>query len=165
MAFGSSPIELLATDAMLRGAIFCNGFTNSARWLTGTQSALGASATVDQIIQISSEADFVVQRVTFTAFSALDTLIVDPDYTILIAISSGRPWFDSAQTLRDFCGNFTNGHQPNDLPMPRLIPAQSTLTITLANRTVTACNRASLALSGFNVYYQKEDRSQVFHAL
>lgn len=163
--FGTSPIELLACDAMLRGAIFCNGFTNSARWLTGTQSALGAAGSVDQVIQISSESDFVVQEMSFTAFSAVDTLIVDPDYLIMIAISSGRPWFDAPQTLRDVLGNYTANHQPSTLSFPRLIAAQSTLTISLTNRTNTACNRASLALKGFNVYYQKETRQDVFHAL
>lgn len=163
--YGSSPIELLATDAMLRGAIFANGFVYSARWLTGTSSALAASSATDQVIQISSESDFVVQQMSFTAFSALDTLIVDPDYTILITISSGRPWFDTAQTLRDVLGNYATNHVPNELTMPRLIPAQTTLTVTLTNRTVTACNRASLSLQGFNVYYQSETRQQVFHAL
>lgn len=163
--WGTSPIELLATDAMLRGAIFTNGYVYSAKWLTGTQSALAASSSTDQVIQITSEADFVVQSMTFNAFSALDTLIVDPDYTILITISSGRPWFDSAQTLRDVLGSYTTNHVPNHLTCPRLIPAQTTLTATLTNRTVTAANRATLSLQGFNVYYQTETRQDVFHAL
>jgi len=163
--FGTSPVELLAADAMLRGAVFCNGYIYSAQWLTGTSSALGASATVDQTIQITSEADFVVQQITGTAFTALDTIKTDPDYTINITISSGRPWFDRAQTWRDVMPSFQATVQVLALPFPRLIPAQSTLTLTIANRTVTAANRVTIALSGFNVYYQKETRQQVFHAL
>ena len=163
--FGSSPIELLAADAMLRGEVFCNGFIYSARWLTGTTSALGATATVDQVIQITSEADFVTQRVTATAWSAAGTLVTDPDLTLIIAISSGRPWFNQEQTLRDICGSFAGGDFPADLTMPRLIPAQSTLALTLANRTGTAWNRVTISLHGFNVYYQKATRDQVFHVL
>ncbi len=163
--FGTSPIELLATDAMLRGAIFCNGYVYSARWLTGTSSALAATSSTDQVIQITSEADFVVQAMTFNAWSAVDTIITDPDYTIMITISSGRPWFDSAQSLRDILGSYTTNHEPTTLFMPRLIPAQSTLTVTLTNRGNTAANRASLSLQGFNVYYQTQTRQDVFHAL
>ncbi len=163
--FGTSPIELLAADAMLRGTVFCNGYVYSAQWLTGTSSALGASATVDQPIQITSEADFVVQQIALTAWSGLGAIITDPDYTLNIAISSGRPWFDRAQTVRDVIGGFQSTITPFALTFPRLIPAQSTLTLTLANRTVTAANRVTVALHGFNVYYQTETRQQVFHAL
>lgn len=163
--FGTSPIELLAADAMLRGAIFCNGYIYSAQWLTGTTSALGANGTVDQPIQITSEADFVVQQITGTAFTAAGTILTDPDYTLLVTISSGRPWFDRAQTWRDIMPSFQSTVQVMALPFPRLIPAQTTLTLTLANRTGTPANRVTVALSGFNVYYQTETRQQVFHAL
>jgi hypothetical protein len=163
--FGTSPIELLAADAMLRGTIFCNGYIYSAQWLTGTTSALGANASVDQTIQITSEADFVVQQITGNSFTGTGTIITDPDYTINIAISSGRPWFDRAQTWRDVMPSFQSTVQVLALPFPRLIPAQTTLTLTLANRTATPSNRATIALSGFNVYYQTETRQQVFHAL
>ena len=165
MSFGTSPIELLACDAMLRGEVFCNGFVYSARWLTGTSSALGANATVDQPIQITAEADFVVQEMNLTAWSAAGTLVADPDLTINIAISSGRPLFNQEQTVRDVCGSFVAAEFPHVLPMPRLIPAQSTLTVTLANRTGTAWNRVTLSLVGFNVYYQTATRQQIFHVI
>lgn len=163
--FGSSPIELLATDAMLRGSIFCNGYYYTAQWLTGTTSALGANATVDQPIQVTSEADFVVQQIVGTSWSAAGTLITNPDYTLNITVSSGRPWFDKAQTWLDIMPSFQQQQFVVSLPFPRLIPAQTTLTLTLANRTSTAANRVTVSLQGFNVYYQTETRQQVFHAL
>lgn len=164
--YGSSPIELLAADAMLRGTIFCNSFVYSAAWLTGTATALGAAASQDVQIQITAEADFVVQQLTFNSWSATGTIIADPDYTLNIAIASGRPWFNQAQSLRDICGSFETTVEPGyGLPFPRLIPSQSTITCSLSNRTNTASNRATLCMSGFNVYYQTENRQQVFHAL
>src|ERR1700688_1657634 len=157
--FGTSPIELLAADAMLRGTIFCNGFTYSAAWLTGTATALAGNASQDVQIQITAEADFVVQMMTFNSWSAAGTIIVDPDYTLNIAIASGRPWFNQAQSMRDIVGSFASTQEPGFmLPFPRLIPSQSTITCSLSNRTATASNRATLAMQGFNVYYQTENR-------
>lgn len=169
--FGSSPIELLAADAMLRGAIFCQSFTYSAQWLTGTTTALGATATVPVITQITSDSDFVVQEIQFNSWSAAGTIIVDPDYTLMLTIASGRPWFDQVQPIRNLVGSYASTQQPNSLPFPRLIPAQSTLTSTLANRTGTASNQAVLSFMGFCVYYQSNQdgspatRQQIFHAL
>lgn len=163
--FGTSPIELLAADAMLRGAIFCNGYSYPAFYLTGTATAIGANGSVDNPIQITSEADFVVQQLTGNAFTAAGTIVADPDFTINITVSSGRPWWNGAQTWRDVVGSFQSTCTPMALTFPRLIPAQTTLTVTVANRTATPMNRVSVLLTGFNVYYQNENRSQVFHAL
>lgn len=164
--FGTSPIELLAADAMLRNAIFCNSWVYNFDWTSGTTLALGANATVDNPINITSEADFVCQMLTLTTWgSAAGTLLQDPDYTLNIAISSGRPWFNSATLVRNICGSFAGAELPTSLPMPRLMPAQSTVTATLANRTGTAANRVQLSMIGFNVYYKTESRDQVFHAL
>ena len=165
MAFGTSPLELLAADAMLRGEIYCNSWVYSARWLTGTTSALAANGTTDQVVQITAEADFMCQELNLTAWSAAGTLVQDPDLTILITISSGRPWFNQEQTVRDVCGSFAGGEFPGTLPMPRLVASQSTITVTLANRTGTNWNRVTLAMRGFNIYYQTATRQQVFHVL
>lgn len=172
MSFGTSPVELLATDAMLRGMIFCNAYTYNADFLAGTNQAIGANSTgVNQIVQITSEADFVVQQLNTTAWSAVGTLLQDPDITLTIAISSGRPWFNAPLSLRGVSGTFAAAEVPLNLPFPRLIPLNSTLTVTITNRTGNAINFVQVALIGFNVYYQNNPngmpvtRQQVFHAL
>src|SRR6266446_2666700 len=163
--FGTSPIELLAADAMLRGAIFCNSFVYTAKWLTGQSSALGSGATVDQVIQITSEADFVVSEANLTAWSAAATMVADPNIEVNVAIASGRPWFSQSLNARNYFGTYAAGDNPNNLVMPRLIPAQATITVTLTYQQATAWNRVDVSLIGFNVYYQSETRQQVFHVL
>jgi hypothetical protein len=164
--YGSSPLELLAADAMLRGTINCNSFTYNADFLTGTASALGANGTVNVPIQITSEADFVCQQLMVTAWgAAAGTLLQDPDFTLNIAISSGRPWFNAPVIVRNIAGSYAAAENPDTLPFPRLIPLNSTLTVTLVNRTATAANFVQVLLIGFNVYYQTETRAQVFHTL
>jgi hypothetical protein len=164
MSFGTSPIELLAADAMLRGAIFCNSFVYSARFTTSTVQ-LTSNSTQDQIIQITSEADFVVQELNVIAWSAAATLVADPNIEINITISSGRPWFNQAQNVRNVCGVYAGGDYPNKMVMPRLIPAQSSVDVNLQDLQAQTWNRVEVALIGFNVYYQGETREQVFHVI
>jgi hypothetical protein len=165
--YGSSPVELLATDAMLRGLIFCNAYTYNADFLAGTAQAIPASATsVQQVVQITSEADFVVQQLSAIDWSAAGTLLQDPDYTLNIQISSGRPWFNAPLSVRGIAGMYAAAELPSLLPFPRLIPLNSTLTVTVTNRTAVAANFFQIALIGFNVYYQAGgNRNTVFHAL
>lgn len=165
MSFGTSPIELLAADAMLRGAVFCNEYVYPAKWITGQSSALGSLATVDQAIQITSEADFVAQEVNLIAWSAAGTLAADPNIEINIQIASGRPWFNTSLNARTFAGTYSSGNFPNKMVMPRLIPAKSTVTVTATDQQSTAWNRVELVMIGFNVYYQTETREQVFHVI
>src|SRR5882724_9742601 len=111
--FGDSPVELMAANAMLAGAIYCENFTYSANWLTGTGSALGANATVDQQIQVNSDSDFVVQEFCGVSYSAADTPIVAPDYTVNIVLAgSGRQIFDRAQDWVTFVGNYSVNRVP-----------------------------------------------------
>jgi hypothetical protein len=165
MSFGTSPLELLLTDAMLRGTVFANSFVYSAKYLTGQTSALASGGTTDQTIQITSEADFLVQEFNVTAWSAAATLVADPNIEINVTISSGRPWFQQAQNVRNVCGTYSGGDYPNKMVMPRLIPAQSTLTVTLTDNQAVAWNRVEVAFIGSNVYYQSETRAQVFHVI
>ncbi len=164
--FGSSPVELMAANAMLRGQIYCESFSYSAAWLTGTASALGAAATVDQQIQINSDSDFVMQSWNGVAYSAVDTPIVAPDYLVNpVLAGSGRQLFDRAQDWVTFVGNFSVNRVPGLNTFPRLIQANNTFTLTLTNRTNTAANRVLLALKGFKVFYMTANRKDVFHVL
>ena len=166
MSFGTSPIELLATDAMLRGGVFLNQYIYPAKWITGLSSALGSLATVDQVIQVTSEADFVCQELNLIAFSTnATTLVADPNIEANIQIASGRPWFNTSVNARLMFGTYSSGNFPNKMVMPRLIPAKSSITITLTDNQTQAWNRVEVNLIGFNVYYQTETREQVFHVL
>lgn len=164
--FGDSPVELMAANAMMAGAIYCENFTYSANWLTGTASALGANATVDQQIQINSDSDFVVQSINGVSYTAADTPLVAPDFLVNIVLAgSGRQIFDRPQDWVTFVGNFSVNRVPGVLPFPRILQANTTTTVTLVNRTGTASNRTLLALRGFKIFYLKTDRQNVFHVL
>lgn len=164
--FGDSPIELMAANAMLQGKIYCESFTYSALWLTGTSSALAASSSTDQQIQINSDSDFVIQQQNFVSWSALDTIIANPDYLLNIVMAgSGRQIFDRPQAMVNQCGNFASNKIPGSLPFPRLLQANNTVTCSLTNRTVTAANRAELAFRGFKIFYLNGTRQQIFHVL
>jgi hypothetical protein len=166
LGFGSSPLELMATNAMLLGQIYCESFSYSASWIAGAASALGASATVDVQIQINADSDFIVQEMEFLSFSALATIIALPDYLLTLTVAgSGRQIMNQAQPIRTLAGSYATSDNPARLPFPRLIPSNSTLTCTLQNRTVVASNRADLVLRGFKVFYTTGERRQIFHVM
>lgn len=164
MGFGSSPLELMATNAMLLGQIYCEMFTYSAVWLTGTGSALGANGTTDVQIQINSDSDFVVQEMEFLSWSAAGTIIALPDYLLSLTVAgSGRQLQNQAQAVRLLAGSYATSDNPCKLPFPRILQMNNTLTCTLVNRTGTAANRAELALRGFKVFYTGGSRQNIFH--
>lgn len=166
LGFGASPVELMATDGMLRSEIFCEQFAYSAAWITGTATALGANATVDVQVQINSDSDFVIQEMNFISWSAAGTIIANPDYLLtLVVAGSGRQVMNQAQPIRTLAGAFSNGDIPGRLPFPRLLSSNTTLTVTLANRTGTASNRADLVFRGFKVFYTGGNRQQIFHSM
>lgn len=168
--FGSSPVELMAMNAMLQRMIYCYGFTYSALWFGTT--ALGASVTVPQITQITADSDFVIQRLDLVAYSALGTVQANPDFTLLLTIAGNAVnLMDQAQHVNNICGNFLDNRVPSDLPFPILIPANNNLTASLTNRSAVAQNFVQLSYVGFKVkYLQNPDgsevtRNQVFNQL
>lgn len=164
--YGNSPIEVLASDAMLKGQVFLEMFTYSSQWITGTASALGASATVDQQIIINGDSDFVIQEINLTAWSAVGTIVATPDLLLTIVIAgAGRQIMNAAQHVLNFCGSYATGQVPAQPPMPKLVQAANTITNTLANRTASAFNRVDLMYRGFKVFYSGGNRQQIFHVL
>src|SRR5512134_1266951 len=165
--YGNSPLEIMACNAMLQENAFLQNFTYSCQWVTGTATALGASGTTENTININSDSDFVVQRAHFVALTALGTFLAVPDYTINVVISgSGRQIMNQAQPIANWLGSWNSNQVPNSMNMPLLISANSSISITLVNRTATAANFACLSLLGFKVFYQGQgNRTQIFHAL
>ncbi len=164
MGFGASPLELMATNAMLLGQIYCEMFTYSAEWLTGTATALAANGTTDVQIQFNSDSDFVIQEMEFLSWSAAGTIIAIPDYLLTLTVAaSGRQLQNRPQSVRNLAGSYATSDNPCKLPFPRLMQMNTTLTCTLVNRTGTASNRAELALRGFKVFYTGGQRTNIFH--
>ena len=168
--YGTSPIELMACQAMLNRMIYCYGFSYSALWFGAT--ALGANGTVTVPTQITADSDFIVQRMNLVTCTAAGTIVTNPDFTLNLTIAgSAINLFDQAQHVLNVTGSFMATDVPNDLPFPILITANNTLNSTLVNRTGNAQNFTQLTFSGFKVkYLQNPDgtpttRTQVFAVL
>lgn len=168
--FGTSPIEIMACNAMLQGLIYAYGFHYSALFFGAT--ALGASGTVTLTTQITSDSDFVIQRMNLVAYSALDTVKANPDITALLTIAGNAVnLMDQPQHVNNIFGNFLDNRVPNDLTFPVLIPANNNLSLQLVNRSAVAMNYLLVTYAGFKVkYLANQDgspttRQQVFHVL
>lgn len=173
-AYGTSPLENLAAEAMIQGLVYLDEFTYSAAWITGTATALGAAATVDVIVPINSDSDFIAQQYNLTAWTAVDTIYASPDFLItLIRSGSGRELMNQAQQVANFAGNYrsTSANFPGDMPISSLYQGNGTVTCRLQNRTGNAINRVDFAMRGFKVFYQTNasgvtgNRQMIFGAL
>lgn len=162
--YGSSPLEIMAREAMLRGEVYCQNFTYSAQFLTGTDSALAASGTTSVNTNINADSDFIVQATNLQSWTAADTPEVDPDYTILLVVAgSGRQLMNQAQHVLTVTGSYAINKIPNRLGYPILLSANTTLTTTLTNRSSTAANRVDVAYIGFKVFYMgNSTREDIF---
>ncbi len=175
--FGTSPLELMACDAMLKGIVYLDEFIYSASWIAGTATALGSLATIQVQIQINGDSDFVAQEMNLTAIDTaqgggVGDCVDCPDLLLTVTrAGSGREIMNQAQHVINICGNYFTAHYPAHKPMPGLYAANNIISVTLQNRTTTAFNRVDLALPGFKVFYitnaqgQTGDRRSVFHAL
>lgn len=150
--YGSSPIELMAREAMIQGMVYCYGFTYSAL-MFGT-NALGANGTQTVTTQITSDSDFVIQRMNLVSYTAADTPEVNPDFTVQLTIAgSAINLMDQPQHVNNICGNFFDNRVPSDLPFPILIAANQNLSNTTVNRSAQAQNYTQYSYVGFKVKY------------
>jgi len=164
--FGSSPIEIMAMNAMLQGLVYCYGFTYSAL-MFGT-NALGANGTVNVVTQITADSDFVIQRINLVSFTAADTPEVNPDFTMQLTIQgTGTNLMDAPQHVNNICGNFFDNRVPSDLPMTILVPSNSGLSVQTVNRSAQAQNFTQYSYVGFKVKYIKPTatRQTIFNTL
>lgn len=160
--FGTSPLEILACEAMLQGKVFLDQFTYSAKW---DNSSLTATGTIPVNIQIDGDSDFVMQAVNLTAFTNATTVLATPNFLITIArAGSGRVIMNQPQHIMNLCGNYWNNSFPGVWPMPGLLQAKNTTTVTLQNLSGVAPLRVDVALVGFKVFYrQGATRTNVFN--
>ena len=174
IGFGTSPLELLASAAMLKGLVYLDEFTYSAAWITGTPTALGANATQAVQIQINSDSDFIAQEYNLTAWTAAETQYAARDFLISLTRSgAGRELFSQAQPVNNICGNYSIGstNLPGKNPISSLYQGNGTVTVTLQSRSASAMNRVDFTMRGFKVFYQTNaagvtgNRQDIFHAL
>lgn len=171
--FGTSPLELMACDAMLQGLAYLDEFTYSCSWIASTTTALGANGTVDVQIQINGDSDFIAQEYNLTGWSAVNTIVASPDLLITIVRSgSGREIMNQEQAVGNLCGGFfTSRSAPGRLPCASLYQSQNTIRVRLQDRSGVAWNRVDFAMRGFKVFYQTNQqgvtgtRQGIFHAL
>lgn len=171
--FGTSPLELLACEAMLKGLAYLDEFTYSATWLTGTNTALAANATVDVVIAINGDSDFIAQEYNLTGWSAVNTIVASPDLLISIVRSgSGREIMSDAQHVGNLCGGYYASRSvAGRLPCSSLYQMQNNVRVRLTDRSGVAWNRIDFAMRGFKVFYQTNAQGQtgtrqgIFNAL
>jgi len=169
--FGTSPLELMACDAMLQGLAYLDEFTYSAVWFGTT--ALGQLGTVDVNIQINGDSDFIAQEYNLTGWSAINTIVANPDLLItMVRSGSGREIFNQQQHVGNICGGmYASRSEPGRLPCSSLYQSQNTVRVTLTDRSNVAWNRIDFAMRGFKVFYQTNAAGQtgtrqgIFHAL
>lgn len=177
-SFGTSPLELMACDAMLQGLVYLDEFIYSASWIAGTPTALGALATIDVPIQINSDSDFIVQEQNFNAIvlesespDAEHICVTCPDLLVtIIRAGSGREVMNQAQPVVNMFGNYWSARFPGRKPVTSIWQGNNTITIRLQNRTTVAFDRVDITFAGFKVFYQTNsqgiqgNRKQIFHA-
>ena len=137
VGFGTSPLEVLASAAMLKGLVYLDEFTYSASFITGTATALGNGGDVTVQIQINSDSDFVSQEYDLTAWTAVDTIYVSPDLLITLTRSgAGRDLMNQAQPVSNFCGNYrsASANFPGKNPISSLYQGNGTVAVRLQNR-------------------------------
>ena len=167
--FGVSPLEIMASDAMIAGQVYIEAFTYSAAWIAGTATALAVSATLEVDIQINGDSDFVVQEMNMTVLSSASPPVLIPSQPLLITLSragSGRQLMNQAQDVFNVVGSFQTGFVPARIPMPYLIQASNILAVTLQNLSATvAPGRVDISFNGFKVFYTGGNRQAIFHVL
>jgi hypothetical protein len=129
---------------------------NTAR----TAVANAASATVN--IAVEANSDFMVEKMTYVADIALatqtDSSRVVPNVTAQInATGSGRNMFNIAAPIPAIFGT---GGLPFILPRAYLLPAASTIQITLTNYDAAAAYNITLTFAGRKLFWGNEPRNR-----
>ena len=162
--YGTSPLEIMAAEAMLKGLVYLDQFTYPAVFTGAT--ALGSLGTAQVQIQINGDSDFICQEIDFTCFT--NTTTINASLNALMTITragSGRELMSQPVHIQNMAGNYWNNSVPGKLPMPGLIQMSNVLTVTLQNLRAQAEGRVDVAFRGFKVFYTGGDRRNIFHAL
>jgi hypothetical protein len=163
--FGLSPYEILATDAMLAGLIFCDQAYLSLKWIDGTPTGLAASSSLELQLQVGSAGDFLVLGQNLVAKQS-SSLVASPELLVnLVSGGSDRQILNQPTHVGNIFGNYNGTKVPAAAPFPKLLQANSILSVTLTNLTATKFDYIYMTFTGFRIYYQGGTRQQVFHLL
>jgi hypothetical protein len=123
-------------------------------YTTGRLAAIGVGATINTVINIQAEADFILEKLTYSADLAgvaqtWNGLIV-PNVTVLLtATGSGNQLMNAALPLT---GLFGSAFLPFILPYPRVLRANSQLQIQLVSFEAAVTPLITLNFHGRKVY-------------
>ncbi len=169
--FGTSPLELMACEAMLQGLCYLDEFVYSARFVVGTPTALPATGTNTVQIQINDDADFISQMNNATVIASDHDCEPCPNMLVnIVRAGSGREVMNQPQHIQNIMGNFWSGNFPAYKPMPGLIQKKNTLTVQIQNLSSDAPDLVEIAFIGFKVFYTQNqngevgNRKAIFHA-
>lgn len=181
--YGSSPLEILACQAMVQGLIYTDQFYYKCDWVAGTPTGLPANGDKTSTIQINSDSDFIAQEYHLSVTQANgDQFVTLPPLLITITrAGSGRDIMNGPIVVTNLCGNFGGyalqtgnvafANFPGRLSITSLYQGNTTVSVRLQNPTNVAFQRVDFVMSGFKAFYQTNqagqtgNRQDVFHAL
>lgn len=164
VGFGSSPLELLLTNAVLEGRVSTRAFGFVAAFVSGQASDLLGSTTVNVDTQIGTDGDFLAQEWNLTAFSAADTIDTSPDLLCLLTLQgSGIQLMSAPVHVLNMFGSYATTRVPSRIPYPLLIEQNQVLTTQLQNLTGDDFQRVDVAYWGVKIkYLENWTRETVF---
>lgn len=177
IGFGTSPFEILASQAMVAGLCYLDEFAYTAPFVVGTPTELGPSGDVTVPVRINSDSDFICLQynaIGFAVGTPTPTLVPNPNILVNITRSgSGRQLMASPVHIGLMCGNYQDGtgNIPGVLPISSLYQGNSQVDIRLINQSNIDFSRLDFVLRGFKVFYQMNqagqtgNRQMIFHAL
>jgi len=130
---------------------------------TAARTSVAAAATATVNITIESNSDFLIEKMTYVndvaAAAYTDSSRPIPNVTAQInATGSGRNMFNIATPIPN---TFGTGEIPFILPRSYLLPAASTLQITLANYDAAQTNVITLSFIGRKLFWANDPNAGV----
>lgn len=154
-----NPFLAILYQKFFERAVWLEYFVFSAIWNTLAANASGQQVTTS----IDPSIDFVMMQMNLTSFSSAGVIVANPDYLLSIQENSGRSVFsDQDIHVMNWTGqNRNSGSQSYDLPIPRYMRGNNTITAKLTNNTAVAA-RVDLAYIGLRVTYINTSREKLF---
>jgi hypothetical protein len=156
-----NPFLAILYQKFYERAVWLEFFVFSAIW---NNPVLAANASGQQVTTtIDPSIDFAMMQMNLTAYSSPGVIVSSPDYLLGIQENSGRSVLsDQDIHVMNWTGqNRNSGSRSYDLPIPRYMRGNNTITAKLTNNTATAA-RVDLAYIGLRITYISTSRDQLF---
>ena len=166
VGYGTSPYEMLASDAMLKGLAYLEDFTYSVAF-ENAATVIAPQVITEYTILIASDSDFIGQEYNLAVqtggLGTPTTLLANPDWNIQLAKSgSGHELATKFQDVSNYAGNYhsrSTYKSAGRRTFSDLFQANMIVTVRLLNRfgsTAAAdrVDRFDFAMIGFKVFYQ-----------